>query len=81
MDSPATRLPSVYIYISGGEGGVFPKIRGTFVGVPITRTIVYWGLCLGPKFASYHTHIYIYLYMYIYINTYTTPVASMLLSP
>ena len=22
----------------------FPKIRGTFLGVPIIRTIVYWGL-------------------------------------
>ena len=25
-----------------------PKIRGTFLGVPIIRTIVYWGLYLGP---------------------------------
>ena len=24
-----------------------PKIRGTFLGVPIIRTIVYWGLYLG----------------------------------
>ena len=22
----------------------FPKIRGTFLGVPIIRTIVFWGL-------------------------------------
>ena len=26
----------------------FPKIRGTFLGVPIIRTIVYWGLYWGP---------------------------------
>ena len=26
----------------------FPKIRGTFLGVPIIRTIVFWGLYLGP---------------------------------
>ena len=26
----------------------FPKIRGTILGVPIIRTIVYWGLYWGP---------------------------------
>ena len=26
----------------------FPKIRGTFLGVPRIRTIVYWGLYWGP---------------------------------
>ena len=26
----------------------FPKIRGTILGVPIIRTIVYWGLSWGP---------------------------------
>ena len=25
----------------------FPKIRGTFLGVPIIRTIVFWGLYWG----------------------------------
>ena len=25
----------------------FPKIRGTILGVPIIRTIVYWGLNWG----------------------------------
>ena len=25
----------------------FPKIRGTFLGIPIIRTIVYWGLYWG----------------------------------
>ena len=28
----------------------FPKIRGTFLGVPIIRTIVFWGLYWGPPF-------------------------------
>ena len=26
---------------------VFPKIRGTILGVPIIRTIVFWGLYWG----------------------------------
>ena len=26
----------------------FPKIRGTFLGVPIIRAIVFWGLYWGP---------------------------------
>ena len=26
----------------------FPKIRGTFLGVPIIRSIVFWGLYWGP---------------------------------
>ena len=26
----------------------FPKIRGTFLGIPIIRTIVFWGLYWGP---------------------------------
>ena len=26
----------------------FPKIRGTFLGVPIIRPIVFWGLYWGP---------------------------------
>ena len=28
--------------------GIFPKIRGTSLGAPIIRTIVYWGLYWGP---------------------------------
>ena len=33
----------------------FPKIRGTFLGVPIIRTIVYWGLYWGPPIlGNYH---------------------------
>ena len=26
----------------------FPKIRGTILGVPIIRTIIFWGLYWGP---------------------------------
>ena len=33
----------------------FPKIRGTFLGVPMIRTIVYWGLYWGPLIlGNYH---------------------------
>ena len=33
----------------------FPKIRGTFLGVPIIRTIVYLGLYRGPPvLGKYH---------------------------
>ena len=33
----------------------FPKIRGTFLGVPIIRIIVFWGLCWGPLvLGNYH---------------------------
>ena len=33
----------------------FPKIRGTLLGVPIIRTIVFWGLDLGPLIlGNYH---------------------------
>ena len=30
--------------------GNFPKLGGTFLGVPIFRIIVCWGLCWGPVF-------------------------------
>ena len=33
----------------------FPKIKGTFLGVPIIRNIVYWGLYWGsPILGNYH---------------------------
>ena len=35
----------IYIYIWG-----FPKIRGTFLGIPIIRIIVYLGLYWGPLY-------------------------------
>ena len=32
-----------------------PKIRGTFSGVPIIRTVVFWGLNWGPPMlGKYH---------------------------
>ena len=32
----------------GGPRWGFPKIRGTLLGVPIIRIIVFWGLYWGP---------------------------------
>ena len=33
----------------------FPEIRDTFLGVPIIRTIVFWGLYWGPLIlGNYH---------------------------
>ena len=33
----------------------FPTIRGTILGVPIIRTIVFWGLNWGPlNFGNHH---------------------------
>ena len=37
----------------------FPKITGTFLVVPIIRTIIYWGPYRGP--GNYHIYIYIYI--------------------
>ena len=37
----------------------FPKIRGTFLGFSIIRTIVFWGLYLGPVIlGNYHIRDY-----------------------
>ena len=36
----------------------FPKIRGTFLGVPIIRAIVFWGLYRGPLvLGNYHIRL------------------------
>ena len=33
----------------------FPKVRNTFLGAPIIRTIVFWGLYWGPHIlGNYH---------------------------
>ena len=38
-----------------------PKIRGTLLGVPILRIIVYWGLYWGtPIFGNYHVCFSVY---------------------
>ena len=37
--------------------GDFPKIRGTFLRVPIIRIIVFWGLYWGPTILGNY-HIY-----------------------
>ena len=40
----------------------FPKIRGTILGVPIIRTIVFWGLYWGPLILGiYHILVGAYL--------------------
>ena len=36
------------LYRAWGLG--FPKIRGTFLGVPIMRTVVFWVYIGGPLF-------------------------------
>ena len=43
--------------------GVSQKIRGTFLGVPIIRTItiIFWGLYWGPPILeNYHMSIHMY---------------------
>ena len=45
-----------------GEIWGFPKIRGTLLGVPIIRTIVFWGLYWGPLIlGNYHLSKVIHL--------------------
>ena len=42
--------------------GGFPKLGVTFLGVPIIRTIVFWGLYWGPPFlGNYHMISYRYM--------------------
>ena len=37
----------------------FPKIMGTFLGVPIIRTTVFWGLDWGASIlGNYHIEVY-----------------------
>ena len=40
----------------GLQGLEFPKIRGTFLGVPIIRIVVYWGLYWGPPILGNYQH-------------------------
>ena len=57
------KLPRIFPLISRsfnpccipGSTWGFPKIRGTILGIPIIRTIVYWGLYWGPLIlGNYH---------------------------
>ena len=53
------RIPKTYpVEVEGnpkGPIGGLPKIRGTILGAPIVRTIVYWGLYWGPLvLGNYH---------------------------
>ena len=44
--------------ISGGLYGGFPKLGGTILGVPILRTIVFWGLYWGSLIlGKYHIKV------------------------
>ena len=53
MSSPGKGVLSQRLKIA--RYGGFPKIRGTFLGFPITRTIVFWGLYWGPLIlGNYH---------------------------
>ena len=46
----------------------FPKIRGTFLGVSIIRTIIFWGLYWVPSIlGNYHILVDIILTIYLYI--------------
>ena len=45
--SGSVRLPKML--------GGFPIVRGPFLGIPIIRTIIFWGSMLGiPYFGNYH---------------------------
>ena len=47
----------------------FPKIRATCLGVPIIRTIVFWGLNWGPLIlGNYHMYIHVCMYMGVLIK-------------
>ena len=53
-DAPRRYLPDLQ-KDTGHPTWEFPKIRGTFLGVPIIRTIVFWGLYWGPLIlGNYH---------------------------
>ena len=52
--------------ITEGVYGGFPNNRGTILGVPVIRTIVFWGLYWEPLFME--TTIYIYIYIYIHVR-------------
>ena len=45
-----------------------PKIRDTFLGFPIYRTIVFWGLYWGPPiFGNYHLIVIRVLFMIVIV--------------
>ena len=42
----------------------FPKIRDTFLGIPIIRTVVFWGLYWGsPIYGNYHVALQSPIYL------------------
>ena len=57
----------VYVYMGG-----FPKIEDTILGVPIIRTIVFWGVHWGSLIlGNYHIYKDIHVYDYVHMWTYT----------
>ena len=44
----------------------FPKIRGTFFGIPAIRIVVFWGLYWGPLIlGNYQIDLYVRLERYL----------------
>ena len=43
----------------------FPRIKGTFLGVPIIRIIVFGGLYWGSPYVGKLPYIYIYVCVYV----------------
>ena len=55
LTSVFTTTPHAARRLSAKPTWGFPKIRGTILGVPIIRTIVFWGLYWGPLIlGNYH---------------------------
>ena len=53
-DPAAVRIPQHTVVVEIWE---FPKTRATILGVPIRRTIIFWGLYLGPLFSENTIHV------------------------
>ena len=50
---------------AGSTKYIFPKIRGTFLGVPKIRIVVFWGLYWVPFIlGNYRTYVYMYIQLH-----------------
>ena len=57
----ASPAPEGYQQLISNPKLGFPKIRATFLGVPIIRIIVYWGVKWGPHvLGNYQTVVSIF---------------------
>ena len=54
-----------YRAITGGYIWGFPKIRGTILGVPIIRTIVFWGSILGSPHFEKLPYMFVSIYLFM----------------